>query len=49
MNAVLAVTGVVVFTGFLLGVYRGAVRISVSLLTTLITLVVVTFATPYVT
>ncbi len=47
MNAVLAVTGVVVFTGFLLGVYRGAVRISVSLLTTLITLVVVTFATPY--
>ena len=48
MNAVLLTTGAIVFIGFLIGVYRGAVRIAVSLLTTLVTLVIVTLATPYV-
>lgn len=49
MNTVLITTGAIVFAGFLIGIYRGAVKIAVSLLTTLVTLVVVTFATPYVT
>lgn len=49
MNAVLVTTGAIVFIGFLIGIYRGAVRISVSLLTTLITLVIVSVATPHVT
>ncbi len=48
MNLVLIATGVIIFAGFAIGVYRGAVRIAVSLVTTVLTLVLVTFATPYV-
>lgn len=48
MNLVLIATGVIIFAGFAIGIYRGAVRIAVSLVTTVLTLVLVTFATPYV-
>lgn len=48
MNWVLIVTGGIILIGFLIGIYRGAIRIAVSLLATMITLVVVTLATPYI-
>jgi len=47
MNWILIVTGVIIFAGFAIGVYRGAVRIAVSLVTTVLTLILVTFVTPY--
>lgn len=48
MNWVLIVTGGILLIGFLVGIYRGAVRIAVSLLATMVTLVAVTLATPYI-
>lgn len=48
MNWVLIVTGGILLTGFLIGIYRGAVRIAVSLLATMVTLVVVTLAVPHI-
>ena len=48
MNWVLITVGLIFFVCFLVGIYRGAVRIAVSLATALLTLVIVSFATPYV-
>lgn len=48
MNWVLMTTGVIFVACIVIGVYRGAVRIAVSLAATAVTLVVVCFATPYV-
>lgn len=48
MNWVLITIGLIFFVCFIVGIYRGAVRIAVSLVTALLTLVIVTFATPYV-
>lgn len=48
MNWVLIATGGIILIGFLIGIYRGAIRIAVSLLATMVTLVVVTLATPYI-
>lgn len=47
MNWVVVASGFIILIGFLIGVYRGAIRIAVSLLTTLVTLVLVTLLTPY--
>lgn len=47
MNWVVVAAGFIILIGFLVGVYRGAIRIAVSLLTTIVTLVLVTLLTPY--
>lgn len=43
----LTATGILLI-GFAIGLYRGAIKIAISLLTTMVTLVLVTLATPYV-
>ncbi len=48
MDWVLITAGAIFFICIIVGIYRGAIRIAVSLLTTLLTLVIVVFATPYV-
>lgn len=48
MDWVLMVTGGIILIGFLMGIYRGAIRIAVSLLASMLTLIFVTIATPYV-
>lgn len=48
MNWVLMTTGVIFVLCIVIGVYRGAIRIAVSLAATAVTLIVVYFATPYV-
>lgn len=48
MNWVLMTTGVIFVVCIVIGVYRGAIRIAVSLAATAVTLIVVYFATPYV-
>lgn len=47
MNWLLAVTGVIFIVCIVMGVYRGAVRIAVSLAATAVTLAAVYFVTPY--
>lgn len=44
----LLVAGAILLVGIGVGVKRGAIRIGVSLLTTIVTFLLVTFATPYV-
>lgn len=48
MNWVLTTVGVIFLISIIVGIYRGAIKIAVSLAATLLTLVVVFFATPYV-
>lgn len=48
MNWVLATVGVIFLISVFVGIYRGAIKIVVSLAATLLTLVIVFFATPYV-
>lgn len=48
MDWVLIVTGGIIFIGFIMGVYRGAIRIAVSLLASMLTLILATVITPYV-
>lgn len=48
MDWVFITIGVIFFICIAVGIYRGALRIAVSLLTTLLTLVIVTVATPHV-
>ena len=48
MDWVLLTIGAIFLICFIMGIYRGAIRIAVSLATTLLTLVIVFFATPYV-
>lgn len=48
MNYVLITVGLIFFICFIVGIYRGAVRIAVSLAAALLTLAIVAFATPYV-
>ena len=48
MNWLLISVSVIIGIGAIVGFARGAVRIAVSLLATVLTLVVVFFATPYV-
>ena len=48
MDWVLLTAAGIILIGFAIGLYRGAVKIAISLLTTMVTLVLVTFATPYV-
>ncbi len=48
MNWVLATVGVIFFICIIIGICQGALRIAVSLVTTLLTLLIVSFATPYV-
>ena len=48
MNWLLIVVGGILLIGVVVGFVRGAVRIAVSLIATLLTMVVVFFATPYV-
>lgn len=47
-NIPLIVAGMIVLIGIGIGVKKGAIRIGVSLLTTIVTFLIVTFATPYV-
>lgn len=48
MNWVVLTVGLIFLLCILVGVYKGAVRIAVSLVTTLLTLVIVFFASPFV-
>lgn len=48
MNWVLISAGAVLALGFLIGIYRGAIKIAISLVTTIVTLIVVTIAAPFV-
>ena len=48
MNWLLIVVGCILLIGLIAGIARGAVKIIVSLLATVVTLVIVFFATPYV-
>ncbi len=48
MNWVLISAGAVIVLGFLIGVYRGAIKIAISLITTIVTLIIVTIAAPFV-
>ncbi len=48
MDWVLLTAAGILLIGFAIGLYRGAIKIAISLLTTMVTLVLVTLATPYV-
>ncbi len=48
MDWVLLTAAGILLIGFAIGLYRGAVKIAISLLTTMVTLVLVTLATPHV-
>ena len=48
MNWVVLSVGLIFLLCILMGIYKGAVRIAVSLVTTLLTLVIVFFASPLV-
>ena len=48
MNWIVITTAAILFIGFIVGLYRGAIRIAVSLVTTIVTLALVGFLTPYV-
>lgn len=48
MNWMLIAVGGILLVGILIGIWRGAIKIVVSLMTTILTLVLVYFATPYV-
>lgn len=48
MNWMLIAVGGILLVGVLIGIWRGAIKIVVSLLATILTLVLVYFATPYV-
>lgn len=49
MNWLVITIGAIFLISFIVGVYRGAIKICVSLVTTIVTLVVVFFLTPYAT
>lgn len=49
MNWILITVGVIFLISIIVGLWRGAIKITVSLLTTILTLALVYFATPYVT
>ncbi|HIW21606.1 MAG TPA: CvpA family protein [Candidatus Dorea intestinavium] len=49
MNWLVITIGAIFLISFIVGVYRGAIKICVSLATTIVTLAVVFFMTPYVT
>ena len=48
MNWVLLTIGAIFLISIIVGVYRGAIKITVSLVTTFLTLALVFFVTPYV-
>ncbi len=48
MNWVLLTIAAIFLISIVVGIYRGAIKITVSLITTILTLVIVFFATPYV-
>ena len=48
MNWLLITVGVIFLVSIIVGICRGAIKIAVSLATTIVTLVLVFFATPYV-
>ncbi len=48
MNLALIATGIIFLICIIVGICKGAIRIGVSLLTTIVTFLIVSFATPYV-